>query len=155
MQYYFVLRSVRKAHPHLRRGLSRRRECGIFFLTHPRNAGRGDLRCPFGCREAHRKRSSTRRRVEYCRSPEGRQNGRRRKFPPPGPDGAVCALDGDEAVLPEPIVRHVRMTTSLIEQRAVSLDEVVRMLRRKMRQHSIAGERRIDYIVRNLNAHET
>ena len=35
----------------------------IFFLTDARNAGRQDLGCPFGCRQAHRRRQSTRRSV--------------------------------------------------------------------------------------------
>ena len=57
---------------HLRECLTRCRHCRIFFLTHPRNAGRADLGCPFGCREAHRKQSATERTREYYRSEAGR-----------------------------------------------------------------------------------
>ena len=39
------------------------RHCGIRFLTHPRNAGREDLHCPFGCR-LHRRRECARRRSQ-------------------------------------------------------------------------------------------
>jgi hypothetical protein len=60
-----VLRSVLRSQSDLRRCLSRCQHCRIFFLTHPRNAGRSDLRCPFGCREAHRKQRSTERSVAY------------------------------------------------------------------------------------------
>ena len=72
LQYYFVLRSVLKAKPCLRPCLTRCRHCRIFFLTHPRNAGRIDLGCPFGCQEGHRKRGSTERSVEYYRTAEGK-----------------------------------------------------------------------------------
>ena len=81
-QYYVVLRSVLRARTELRRCVTRCRHCRIFFLTHPRNAGRRDLGCPFGCKEAHRKRRSTRRSVEYYGTDEGKtkkkiQNGKR------------------------------------------------------------------------------
>ena len=73
LSYYYVLRSVLRDHPELRgRCLTRCCNCGIFFLTNPRNAGRQDLRCPFGCREAHRAQSSTERSVAYYRTPEGK-----------------------------------------------------------------------------------
>ena len=71
LSYYVVLRSVVRLKPWLRKCLARCRHCGIFFLTHTRNAGRQDLGYPFGCREAHRKSQSTRRSVDYYRQPEG------------------------------------------------------------------------------------
>ena len=46
--------------------------CGIRFLTHPRNAGRRDLRCPFGCRQQHRRECANRRSGAYYRRPEGK-----------------------------------------------------------------------------------
>jgi hypothetical protein len=52
--YYVLLRAILRTQPELRRCWTRSRHCGIFFLTHPRNAGRRDLGCPFGCRETHR-----------------------------------------------------------------------------------------------------
>jgi len=47
-------------------------ECGIRFLTHPRNAGRQDLRCPFGCRQHHRRQRSCQRSIAYYRTAAGR-----------------------------------------------------------------------------------
>src|SRR5579862_2326335 len=101
-QYYVVLRSVLRSQVHLRRCLSRCRHCQIFFLTHPRNAGRRDLRCPFGCREAHRKQRSTERSVAYYATSEGKakkkmQNGKRAE------DGAHAAANPvvSEAETPE------------------------------------------------------
>ena len=136
--------------------LTRCRDCGIFFLTHPRNAGRHDLRCPFGCRDAHRKRTSTRRSVDYYNTEEGKtkkklQNGKRRQ------SERVPAVELDE---PEPsreeirwdagIVDYVRMVTSLIEGRRVSRQEILEMLIRALRQHSIVRRRRVDYVLAYL-----
>jgi hypothetical protein len=43
------------------------------------------------------------------------------------------------------------MVTSLIEERKVRLDEILKMLSKVLRQHSIGRRKRIDYIVRYLN----
>ena len=147
-----MLRSVLRSQSHLRRCLRRCRHCRIFFLTHPRNARRRDLRCPFGCREAHRKRRSTERSVAYYTTAEGKvkkkmQNGKRAQ-------GGVRA-DANPAVAKAPefpagMVGYVAMLASLIEGRPVSEEEIVRMLLRAMRQHSMARRRRMDYVVAQL-----
>lgn len=43
------------------------------------------------------------------------------------------------------------MVTSIIEEREVSLDEILKMLSKVLRQHSIGRRKRIDYIVKYLN----
>jgi len=48
------------------------------------------------------------------------------------------------------LVEYVRLVTSLIEGRRVSRDEVLLMLKRTLRQHGLARERRIDYVLRTL-----
>ena len=48
------------------------------------------------------------------------------------------------------MVGYVRMVTSLIEARRVSDGEIVEMLVRVMRQHSIARRRRMDYVLAYL-----
>jgi len=91
LEYYLLVRSVLHAKPLLRACLTRCRHCRIFFLTHPRNAGRHDLRCPFGCREAHRKRASAQRSAAYYGDAKGKSiksklNQRRpRKYCPRAP----------------------------------------------------------------------
>jgi len=70
--YYLVLRAVLRNKAHLRRCLVRCRYCWIFFLTDPRNAGREDLGCPFGCKDLHRRQSSTRRSTEHNASAVGK-----------------------------------------------------------------------------------
>lgn len=160
LQYYFVLRSVLRAKPCLRRCLTRCRHCRIFFLTRPCNAGRKDLGCPFGCKEAHRKRDSTKRSVEYYRTPEGKfkkkmQNGKRSRA-----DAKVVMNDGEpagsnlvqyECRFAAPMLCYLRMVISLIEGRRVSAAEILEMLARVLRQHSIARRRRIDYVLHYWN----
>jgi len=48
------------------------------------------------------------------------------------------------------MVGYVRMVTSLIEQRWVSEAEIVEMLVRTVRQHSMARRRRMDYVLAYL-----
>ncbi len=48
--------------------------CGIRFCTHPRNARRRDLRCPFGCREHHRRQRGNARNRKHNQTDKGRAN---------------------------------------------------------------------------------
>jgi hypothetical protein len=48
------------------------------------------------------------------------------------------------------IVGYVGMVTSLIEGRRVSEEEIVEMLVRALRQHSIVRRRRMDYVLAHL-----
>ncbi len=81
-QYQTTLDSVLESQPELQSCVVHCVHCAIRFLTHPRNAGRRNLRCPFGCR-AHRRRECARRRsAAYYDTVEGRRkkkrlNGRR------------------------------------------------------------------------------
>jgi hypothetical protein len=156
-QYYVVLRSLLRQKARLRSYLCRCRHCGIFFLTHPRNRGRGDLACPFGCRQAHRRQNSTHRSVEYYRSREGKvkkhlQNQRRRSRRRSPPARASRSdrgprATGEEMRFASSIVRYLQMVTSLIEGRRVNEAEILRMLVRAVRQHSMARRRRRDYVL--------
>lgn len=150
LSYYVVLRSVLRLKPWLRKCLARCRHCGIFFLTDVRNAGRKDLGCPFGCREHHRQRQSTRRSVAYYREPEGKVkkrdlNARRRKTP--GPAGPANLVPPGR----HPILEYLCVVVGLIEGRKVRLGEVVEMLERTARQHRMVRTRRIDQSVAWLN----
>jgi hypothetical protein len=194
LEYYWLLRSALRAKPHLRACLTRCRHCRIFFLTHPRNAGRRDLRCPFGCRETHRKRESTKRSVDYYRGVQGRkyrreQNGNRQwtgmkpasdrtptpsstsepPNPPAAPDPPPASPHPPESDpspafeapppsagspatdpvcrWPVPLVAHVRMVVSLLEDRPVNWRQIRQMLAQVLRQHSIPRSRPIDHIV--------
>lgn len=165
-----LLRSTLRTKPHLRKCLCRCRHCRIFFLTHPRNAGRRDLGCPFGCREAHRRKESTRRSIEFYRGEQGRilkgyQNEARRTGasvligqkaeaaakPPKAPCPVEVAAALPAANDPE-LVEHVRVVVSLIEDRPVRLEEIWAMLLRVLRQRSMPKGRPIDHAVAWLNA---
>jgi hypothetical protein len=113
------------------------------------------LRCPFGCREAHRKQRSTERSVAYYTTAEGKakkkiQNGKRAQggvqadAKPPVTEAVECPAD---------TVGYVAMVASLIEGRRVSQAEMFQRLVRAMRQHSMVHRRRIDYLVAQLHKH--
>jgi len=57
----------------------------------------------------------------------------------------------DGARFDEGMVLYLVMVTSLIEGRVVSQEEILEMLARGLRQHSMARLRRVDYLVWHLN----
>ena len=153
LQYYRLLRSLLKSHPSLRQWRTRCRHCRLFFLTHPRNAGRQDLGCHFGCREAHGKAASNQRSVAYYQTDEGKKRKQalnRRRFllsaplPPPPPPREPMPWPTD-------LVAHVREIVSVIEGRPFTLREILELLARIVRQHRIARRTRRDQVVDWLN----
>ena len=151
LSYYVVLRSVVRLKPWLRKCLARCRHCGIFFLSDVRNGGRRDWGCAFGCRQAHRRRQSTLRSVDYYGQPEGKVkkralNARRRPSAESSAPAPSCPLPW-----PRPILEYVRVVVGLIEGRKVALGEVVAVLERTVRQHRMVRRRRIDQGVAWLN----
>ena len=158
LEYYWLLRSVLRERPGARRCLCRCRHCRIFFIADPRNAGRGDLGCPFGCQQAHRKRESTRRSGAYYREPEGKLKKRqlnstrsRVAVTVSEPAAEVPCEPREPCRWNEPLVEHVRVVCGLIEGRRVSREEVVEMLGKVLRQHSMARLLRVDHVVAQLH----
>jgi hypothetical protein len=152
--YYVELRSVLRNKPWLRKCQARCCHCGIFFLTDPRNAGRKDLGCPFGCSREHRRRESTRRSVAYYREPEGKAkkqalNGQRRSR---GRKASTVFVDPASPWL-RGILAYVCVLVGLIEGRRVERWEVIQMLGRTRRQHRMVRTRRIDQDVAWLHEH--
>ena len=158
LEYYYVLGSVLRRNPELRRCCVRCQHCRIFFLTHPCNAGRRDLRCPFGCRSAHRKQQSAASSKAYYSTPEGKEKKRllnqRRSLGLTNPTVDLAPEDENAEVpgLDDEIIEHVRVVTGLIEGRAVSREEIILMFIRILRQHSLVHESRLDYVIRHLNS---
>lgn len=81
-QHQQAIDEVLKANPKLQRCDTCCRHCGIRFVTHPRNAGRKDLWCPFGCRQHHQQEAARARSRKYYQSAHGQKrkkafNGRR------------------------------------------------------------------------------
>ncbi len=73
-RYYFGIRCILKAKPALRKYLKRCVYCNILFFTDPRNAGRDDVGCPFGCRSAHGKKKAAERDATFRNSPQGKDH---------------------------------------------------------------------------------
>jgi hypothetical protein len=173
LEYYVVLRSVLRAKPHLRRCRTRCPHCGIFFLTHPCNLHqRGQIRCPFGCRTQCRDVRAKRRSEAYYQSQRGKEakkklNQRRCRLPPrQAGQGPVTAPPQrprhrpklhavkQRSVRPNPaILQHVRMVVSLIEGRRVSRRQVLWMLAKILRQHTLTRRKPIDQTVLWLHKH--
>jgi hypothetical protein len=106
-QYQTALDSVLQSHPELRGCIAYCVDCGIRFLTHPRNAGRRNLRCPFGCREHHRRQQSCQRSTAYYQTAAGkakkkRLNGRRHRSQVP----PAASPQGDLDPRRTPLDRH-------------------------------------------------
>ena len=141
-----------RSKPHLRCNLKHCRHCRIFFLTEPSNVDRDDLGCPFGCSEGYRRYAASRRSEAYYRTKEGRDKKRalnQKRYllyhdgeSEPEPEEDVMSEESRK----ESIIEHVRMVTSMIEGREVSLDEIKEMLKKKERQRSLTQQRRVDYL---------
>jgi hypothetical protein len=101
-------------------------------LTHPRNASRNDIDCPFGCRQAHRRENSTKRSREYYQTPEGKQKKKEINAHRKG-QGSISPQQS----LDKTMILHLQVVTSLIEKRPVALSDIFLMLENILRQHSI------------------
>jgi hypothetical protein len=166
LEYYVVLRSVMAAKASLRRCRTRCPDCGIFFLTHPCNVHqRGQIRCPFGCRAEHRRREALGRSQAYYGDPEGKEikkklNQRRCRLPAKaaGQEGPTrlakrrpkrkkIAAKVHRAKPSPAMLQHVRMVVSLIEGRRVSRRQVLLLLAKILRQHTLTRRKRMDHAV--------
>lgn len=99
--YQTALDAVLRSHPELLRCVAYCRHCGIRFLTHPRNAGRRDLRCPFGCREHHRRQCSCQRSTAYYRTNAGKAKKKRLNNHRQGKPAAASQPTPADAALPQ------------------------------------------------------
>ena len=156
LQYYALLRSVLRTRTKLRKCLTRCRHCRIFFIAAACNAGRTGG-CPFGCALAYRRREWRRTSAEYYQDPQGKRkksahNQRRRNKPIPAVEPEPSApppASGKE--IPPLLVGYVQRVVSVIEGRRVSREEILAMLAKEKRQHSMVRQRRIDQIIRSLH----
>ena len=96
--------------------------------------------------------------MAYYRTEEGKikkqlQNSKRSKAAStPEEEGqGVAGVSGDGSGFDAGMLLYLAMVTSLIEGRAVSREEVLEMLQRAVRQHSMSRLRRVDYLVWHLN----
>ena len=162
-----LLRSVLRAKPDLRACLTRCRHCRHFLSDPPAQlcSSAARSRCPFGCREAAPPRESHSAQRRLLQRAEGKRakknlNQRRCRLPPRQAQRPTTTLPKRPTRRPKPpaakgnsvppnpgIVQHVRMVVSLIEGRAISRRQVLLMLAKILRQHTLMRRRRIDHAV--------
>ncbi len=142
-QYYWAVRSVLMDKPQLRKCLTRCKHCQIRFFTHPRNAGRHDLGCPFGCRQAHRKQSAKQRSLEFYRSDAGKikkkylNERRSQRHHLAESSSTEKRFDNSEDHVAAEIVRHLQMVISFIEACRVAWQQIHELVTEMLRQRSI------------------
>lgn len=173
-QYFLALDSALASHPEIRRCVVRCADCGIRFLTYPQNANRRDLRCPFGCRDHHRRECANRRSAVYCRTAKGKadkrqRNARRNRCEDtvaespqqdiPHQEPAVAKPPADGRPVDSPPVDELSVTVRLRVE-GVVLDEssvanssmlpYVRMVIRVLEGVRLTGEELVDLLRRTL-----
>lgn len=146
--------------PYFHHYLTSCKECGIYFFTDPRNKGRNDLCCPFGCRAIHEKRQSNIRSKNYYQHPVGKVkkkelNRKRRKANvnkkdsetlkrPTQPTSEKPPKDDSE------LVSYLTNLLGPLEQRPVSDEEVAAFIK-EVRQRGIERFDFYPYIGRKEN----
>ena len=148
-RYYWAIRFVIKQQPELKRCLTRCRHCQILFFTHPRNAGRNDLGCPFGCREARRKQKSQERSVAYYRSKDGKSKkvelNQQRNQIKDIPASTTDRSAGSKVERDRTILSHIQVVIGLIEGHWVALETIKALVAKILRQHSIDLKKNLFY----------
>lgn len=134
-QYQTALDSILQSCPTLQGCVVCCVGCGIRFLAHPRNAGRRDLRCPFGCREYHRQQRSCQRSTAYYQTAAGKAKKKRlnacrqgRQSPPQSdgdPPGTPPDAQADHccAAVPASPANEPLPTTAKLRLEGLVLDE--------------------------------
>jgi hypothetical protein len=69
-------------------------------------------------------------------------------------EGIEKDFASNESKLDAGIAIYLRMALSLIEGRRLSMDEILEMMARLLRQHGMERRRRIDYILAHLMAND-
>lgn len=112
--------------------------------------------CPFGCAETHRKRQWRQTSKEYYQSVEGKRkksaiNQRRKNKGTPAQTPAPTEVPQPAPEIPWLLVGYVQRVVSAIERRRVSREEILAMLGKEKRQHSMVRRRRMEQIIQSLH----
>jgi hypothetical protein len=139
------------------------------------------LRCPFGCRQHHRKQRSSQRSTAYYQTAEGKvkkeiQNAKRKQKAARGEQQSCCPQEvrpqpsedslpediqlvlGEVVLTPDivkssPTLPYLTTVIRLIEGRPLRQSDLVAHLLEALRQHSMAYRTRTDYVLRFLHQH--
>jgi len=127
------------------------RQCGISFFTDPRNAGRDDLRCPFGCRRERRRQLGAVRSFRHYRREHGHDlktilNRKRRGHArhqvaaeaPPEPPRRPEDLGPD-------MIAYIQLVIGIVERRPASRADALALIVWVLRQRSFGERRRAGY----------
>lgn len=139
LAYYYIINSILHKKTYLRKYLVRCIQCRIYFFIDPRNLGRKDIRCAFGCRQTHSRKNSVKRSVEYYQNEYGKIKKKMQNDKRKNKSDSKGAGETSEIMIDKTMFKHLQNTMSMVEGRKVGPDEVVAMLK-EMRQHSIAGD---------------
>jgi len=141
--YYWAIHMLIKKAPFLRQYLIKCKHCGIIFFTDPRNAGRQDIRCSFGCRQAYKKKSSKERSKDYYQTEEGKEkkkelNKRRKKSNANNQEKDYQELEVvDEKQMNNEILNYLQLVAWHIEGKRFSLKIILMKVKILLRQHSM------------------
>jgi hypothetical protein len=93
------------SHPELARCVKHCVHCGIRFLIHPRSAHRRNVRCPFGCREHHRRQRACQRSTAYYQTAHGQRKKKGHNLRRAGRGGstAACPRQKDTPPAQDPV----------------------------------------------------
>ena len=138
--YRNLLGEIVRDHPHLEPCVAHCCHCSIPFLTHPCNEKRTDMRCPFGCRDHHRRTASNKRSKEYYQSDAGRlkkmeANARRCRRCDHTEITTPCQSQTLE--LRKIFVDHILLIIRLIERKPVGIADIEHLLNFVRRQRSL------------------
>ncbi len=143
--YYKTVRKIIQTSNRRYWELTRCVDCGIYLITSCSNRGRKDIRCPFGCRECHKKKASNNRSRDYYQTDQGiikrqKQNAKRDR------GSLKCSTDNKNEIASSSeeekgsFIGHVRLIISLIEDRFINWQEIKDILLgyfKKWRQHPL------------------
>lgn len=136
-----TLRAIIKEQSHLKPLLTSCKHCGILFINNPRNIGRNDIGCPFGCRDEHRKRCSSKRSSEYYQTKEGKikrkqLNDCRKNKNSQNQNQDLNKPKDTKNPLVHTYLLHIQLIISLIEKRHIEI-EIISKIIAELKQHSI------------------
>jgi hypothetical protein len=110
---------------------------------------RSDLGCPFGCRQAHRRAGEKKRCREYYQSDAGKIKksylNARRKQSRPAEQSAENQTPRIDCGVDPTIVFHIQKVISWIEGRSIGLQDIVKLINRRLRQLSFEKSKKISY----------
>jgi len=135
-EYYCLLFLICKENPKLSKCIVRCKFCQIYFITNFCTAGRNDLGCPFGCKEANRKEKSNARSSKYHRD----HKDKKKKLNENRYRHSSKKKRKKEKI--NPTFRYLHIIISYIERRAISFEEILSLIiksikfLKKQRQHT-------------------